>query len=349
MTDPRSRSIAEVDPAFAPDVDAVFQGWEAIRTTWEPFDAYVRTMARDNRRLGGPEIRAFVSEFEETLRRSGMNVVAARIDGTVSGNMADGAAYEIVAARPDHFVHTHRTFSLSSIHLFASRGRVWLRTYENPLLWRIDHVPERVLLRAGEELDDPTLLVARRIFQAAPMIAAAREACRSLRNPTFYIPFGTGMLACNFRSVRGVDPRETGTVILDYGRNGSFFNAYSRAFRADEAMVDADDPYAFAMARTFLGQDQKDYWWEQMRRRLDGVERGFENSSKAALASMFRPFSMIDPVPRFRPDPALVAAIRDVYADPNFRHHFRRSWQQDMPGGPDADDPRSPAPMQRAC
>jgi hypothetical protein len=61
---------------------------------------------------------------------------------------------------------------------------------------------------------------------------------------------------------------------------------------------------------------------------------------------MFRPFSMIDPVPRFRPDPELVAAIRDVYADPNFRHHFRRTWHQ---SGPDADDQRSPAPMQRAC
>ncbi len=329
MTDDRASFVAHVAPEAVADVDAVFQGWEAIRETWEPFDAYVRGMAESNRRLGGPEIRAFVSEFDETLRRSGMNVVSARIDGTVPGNMAEGAAYEVVAARPDHFLHTPRTFSLSSIHLFASRGRVWLRTYENPLLWRIDHVPERVQQRAGEPVEDTTLLVARRLFQAAPLIAAAREACRRLRNSTFFVPFGTGMLAGNFRSVRGIDPRQTGTVILDYGRNGSFFNAYSRAFRADEAMVDAADPYAFAMVRTFMGPEEKDYWWEQMRRRLDAVERRFEGSMKPALASMFRPFSVIDPVPRFVPDPDLVEAIREVYADPTFRHHFRRTWQQD--------------------
>lgn len=351
VDDVRNDLAAQVAPEAVADVDAVSRGWDAIRNAWMPFEAYVRDQAQANRKLGSHELRTFVSGFEETLRSSGMNVVSARMEGALPSNMAEGKAYEIVAVRPDHFPNTHRTFSLSSIHLFASRGRLWLRTYDNPFLWRVDHVPERVQQRAGERVEDPTLLVARRLFKAAPLIAAAREACRRLGHSTFVVPFGSGMMAGNFRHVAGLASEDTGNVILDYGRNGAFMNAYGRPIRGDEATVDVDDPYAFAMVRTFFGPEEKDYWWDQMRNRLAAVEERFEGSTRTALASMFRPFSVVDPVPRFRPDPAMVDALARVYDDPSFRHHFRRTWAQEAAIAARFREPRRqepPAPAPRA-
>ena len=344
VNDIRSSLAEQVAPEAVADVDAVSRGWDAIRDAWMPFEAYVRERAQSNQKLGSHELRTFVSEFEAILQSSGMNVVSARMEGALPSNMAEGKAYEVVAVRPDHFPNTHRTFSLSSIHLFASRSRLWLRTYDNPFLWRVDHVPERIQQRAGERVEDPTLLVARRLFKAAPVIAAAREACRRLGHSTFVVPFGSGMMAGNFRHVAGLAPEHTGSVILDYGRNGSFLNAYTRRIRADEATVDVADPYAFAMVRTFFGPEEKDYWWDQMRNRLASVEQRFEESTRSALASMFRPFSVVDPVPRFRPEPGMVDALVQVYADQSFRHHFRRTWPQDAAVGMRPREPRREEP-----
>lgn len=308
-----SMTTAQAQEIVSSDAAAIARHWKSLSEVWTPFEEYAAAQEAAGRSLGSRELSSFVDRFQQALA-GGMNVVTARTVGPAPQG-DEGAAYELHAVKPDDFPAVEYSMTLSCVHLFASAGRLRLQTYDTPNVWR-RHFATRSLERGGETPWQTTLNISKRLFRAAPYLAAAREVCRLGRNRSFAAPFGRGLLVGDFLPATGIDRKDLGTVLYDFGHKGVSLRSPMDPIHPGEMTFDLNDPLAIPLVRTFIGPDQLDRHQAELRNKLSVLEYRHSAAMASSLKALFRPVSVLDPVEAHVPPRELVEELYAIYAHP---------------------------------